>query len=168
MQINEFLNRENQKNPFVAKFIQLAGMPKWDKSFLLGKNNLKQQINSRSVSFNSTYIIPVVNENNRVVTGAIIVQVGDTTSYHLALLKDYKSHNTSQSVFMKAMMVLDAKVYGYSKFKIEDTIALSNTKEVYFSINTTSSNTIKKGLLNTDDPCDIIEIWYNPDGDHCN
>src|SRR5690606_10600419 len=49
-----------------------------------------------------------------------------------------------------------------------ETIALSNTKEVYFSINTTSSNTIKKGLLNTDDPCNIIEIWYNPDGDHCN
>lgn len=62
-------------------------------------------------------------------------------------------------------MILDAKVYGYNKFKVEDTSAINGTKEVFFSKHAGSSQTNKTSSANYDDPCDIIEIWYDPDGD---
>lgn len=166
--INKNLFDLNQKKPFVSKFIKLAGYPKWDKGFFLPKRGSNQRMQYRTTSSDSTFIIPVVSESDKAVTGAIIAKIGDTLSYHLVLLKDYQSYNNDKETFVKAMMILGAKVYGYNKFKIEDTSAVNGTKEVFFSTRGTSSNSNRTSSVNYDDPCDIIEIWYNPDGDACN
>lgn len=168
LQINKSLREQNQEKPFITKFIKLAGYPKWDKGFYLPKRRLNQRMQSRTTVSDSTYIIPVVSESDRVVTGAIIAKIGDTSSYNLVLLKDYQSYNSDKSIFIKAMMILDAKVYSYNKFRIKDTSAISNTKEVFITKGNTANTSNKTAPYN--DPCDIIEIWYNPDGDacHCN
>jgi hypothetical protein len=167
LQINKSLSELNQENPFVSKFIKLAGYPKWDKGFFLPKRGLNLNTQNGITSTDSTFIIPVVSESDRVVTGAIIANIGDIPSYHLVLLKDYQSYNTDEATFVKAMMILNAKVYGYNKFRIEDTTAIAHTKEVFFSKGNTNTSSSRTSSVN-DDPCDIIEIWYNPDGDACN
>ena len=168
LRINKSLSELNQRKPFVSKFIKLAGYPKWEKGFFLPKRGSNQRMESRTTSSDSTFIIPVVSESDISVTGAIIAKIGDTVSYHLVLLKDYQSYNSDKEIFIKAMMILDAKVYGYNKFKIDDTSAVNSTKEVFFSTGGSSSNSNTTSSFNYDDPCDIIEIWYNPDGDACN
>ena len=168
-QISEYLKKLNQKKPFVNKFIKLAGYPRWDKGFLIPKDAINQLTQPETIVADSTYIIPVVSETDRFVTGAIIASIEDSTAYRLVLLKDYQSYNDedAKAMFIKAIMVLDAKVYGYNKFKINDTIAIT-TKEVYFSQRGTSGRSGKRNALESLSPCDIIEIWYNPDGDACN
>ena len=52
----------------------------------------------------------VVSQNNKVVTGALIAKIGYTSSYNLVLLKDYKFQNNNKANFVKAMMILDAKL----------------------------------------------------------
>jgi hypothetical protein len=168
LQINKSLREQNQEKSFITKFIKLAGYPKWDKGFFLSKRRLNQRMQSRTTVSDSTYIIPVVSESDRVVTGAIIAKIGDSSTYNLVLLKDYQSYSSDKSIFIKAMMILDAKVYGYNKFKIEDTSAITNTKEVFFSKGSIATGSNKTASTSYDDPCDIIEIWYNPDGDACN
>jgi hypothetical protein len=163
------LNRElfelNQRNQFIKEFIKLAGYPRWDKGFSLTKRSSNKRVQLRSSANDSTIIIPVVSESDKAVTGAIIVRISDTTSYHLVLLNNYQSYNANKSTFIKAMMILDAKVYGYNKFKIMDTSAINNTNEIYFSPKRHSSNSNRTESVNYDDPCEIIEIWYDPDGD---
>ncbi len=66
------------------------------------------------------------------------------------------------------MMILNLKVYGYNKFIINDGSTLDGVKEVFLLNKTNSTSSKSKRSLNHDDPCDIIEIWYNPDGDACN
>lgn len=167
-QISKDLKKLNQEKPFVTKFINLAGYPRWDKGFFLPKIERNLRMQSQTTVSNSTYIIPVVSENDKFVTGAIIATIGDSSTYRLALLRDYQSYQKDKASFLKAMMILDAKVYGYNKFKIRDTIAVNNTKEVFFSQSGANSTSGRITARSNNDPCDIIEIWYNPDGDACN
>jgi hypothetical protein len=165
LQINKSLREQNQKTPFISKFTKLAGYPKWDKGFFLPKRSSNQPIRTQTTFADSTFIIPVVSENDRVVTGAIIAKIDDSSSYHLVLLKDYQSFNNEKATFIKAMMILDAKVYGYNNFTVEDTSAINGTKEVFFSKHASSFQSNRTSSGNYDDPCEIIEIWYDPDGD---
>jgi len=39
LRINKSLKEQNEKSPFISKFIKLAGYPKWDKAFFLPKKD---------------------------------------------------------------------------------------------------------------------------------
>jgi hypothetical protein len=168
LKIQKNLIELNKSKPFVDEFVRMGGYPRWDKGFYLVKNGLNQRMQSSNSVIDSTFIIPVVSQNNKVVTGALIAKIGYTSSYNLVLLKDYKSQNNNKANFVKAMMILDAKVYGYNKFGIKDSSLFSNTKEVFFKKAGTSVSSSKVTNTESDDPCDIVEIWWNPDEDACN
>ncbi len=64
------------------------------------------------------------------------------------------------------MMQLDAVVFGYNKFQLNDTTLFSTAETIILKqkvviVNTNNLNII---ALKNDNPCDIIEVWYDPDG----
>ncbi len=111
----------------------------------------------------STYLnvpqrIPVVDTGNTHVTGAIIVRQDSVPTFHLIRLADYQMHNSDRALFVQAMMILDAKVFGYNRFRINSSTALGNVKEVYFSeiVSANIQGTPYNG------PCREMEVWYVP------
>jgi hypothetical protein len=169
VRINQELLLLNNKVPFVSDFIEQAGYPRWDKSFFLPNRATTQRTNHRVNNADSTFIIPVVSQSDKYVTGALIVNISDTLSYRLALLKNYQAYNNSKVTFIQSMMILDAKVYGYGKFKVVDTSALNGIREVFLKKRGNSPSTAANRIQLTsdpyEDPCERIELWYDPDGD---
>jgi hypothetical protein len=118
-------------------------------------------------------VIPLAFDSSGV-TGALIINSGDSLQFFIILKNDYQSFGQEREEFVKAFMFLDWQTFGYSKFKINDTTLFGATKQLILKRNNALSSfqykkTGSKNFLNEDDdPCDIIEIWYNPDGDECN
>lgn len=155
----------NDVTPFTRNIINAAGIPRWDKGYKIGSNRISTSsfiATNNSTNNAAFFIIPVVDTGNSHITGAIIVRQDSTPSYHLLRLADYGVHTTDRANFIQAMMILDARVYGYNRFKINDSSALGNAKEVYFTESVVANLTGTPGE-EYNGPCREINWWYVPE-----
>jgi hypothetical protein len=162
LSIIEDLEKSEKEFEFAVNVIEAAGYPKWDKAL-----KIRNSSNTRRTTSNDTtesFIIPTIGITNQFVTGAIIVRPNETVPYHFVLLSDYAQHGLQKENFVKEMMALNFKTNGNNKYKVLNN-SINNIKEVIFKLQSNSSITSRSSDF---DPCEIIEIWYNPDGDACN
>ncbi len=124
------LQNLQKKNPFAEGVIKMAGFPKWEKTIIVkNRKSTSNSVVQNNQNLESSYIIPIVGLSETNVTGAITVEPDMPVKYHLILLNDFAQHGLSNDSFITAMMLLDSKVFGYDRFKINSN-SIQNTKEI--------------------------------------
>jgi hypothetical protein len=147
----------NSNKEFVSK-IQKFGNPIWDKVLI---QKLKKSGNSyRVYDQDSIVIIPIADEYLKIVTAMLVSTIHNGEySFQLMLLQDYESYSSNEMDFIKGFAALDHKVYSAHKdYKIDPSLIISD------EIGVLKLKPLTPAAGEDEDPCDIIEIWYNPSG----
>ena len=165
--IFSYLKNENSKKEFLTAFVKVAGYPRWDKTIIQRANYSNSLRNENLTSNDSVWIIPLVKENKSSLNGVMIAHIsGDSINCRYSLLNNYNLLKNEKKDFVLAMLKLDAKLFNHKSFKINDTTLFANAKTIVVRKREQAGNIVTRGSVQTesDDPCEIIEIWYDPDG----
>lgn len=168
--IFSYLKNENSKKEFLTAFVKIAGYPRWDKAIIQQVNH-GNSLRNESLGINdSTCIIPLVQENKSSLNGVIIAHIsGDSISCGYSLLNNYNLLKTGKKDFVLAMLKLDAKLFNHKSFKINDTTLFGNARTIVVRKREQAGNINARNSVHaeSDDPCEIIEIWYDPTAEAC-
>ncbi len=141
----ENLREKEKAVPFVDKLMNNVGFPRWDKA-LKSNNSSSNLLNSEG---DTTYVIPIVDSSNKYIVGALLIHVATVTSFEIKLLKDYLEYEQNKEDFIKAMIALDFKTFGYKYYEIKDSSLFDGHKGI--ELKAMPGNT-------GNNPCDLYEI----------
>ena len=174
--VTEIAKRNNSKE-FVSGFASKNGYPVWDKVQTvmvkrgsdITKNGQSNSL-SNSLPVDTLLYIPVVLLNANTINGYILATINDSVHLNLYRAQDYKAYPYSEtagrmtaSKYALQMMLLNKQVFGNLKYELSDTALFPNIKNRVLSF---SGSRVPGNSLY--EPCEEIEIWWNPDGDGCN
>lgn len=170
--IFEYLKSENSKKDFLSSFVKIAGYPRWDKIILKEGPEIKNVdfvANSFSQTTYTFCIVPLVTVNNTAITGVLIAEiVNGQVNCRYSLVNDYKEMGESKRKFVLSMIQFEKFVFGHTTFKIYDNSLLGTANTIVLKKGQQNRNQISNQMTNTlDDPCEIIEIWYDPTAEAC-
>jgi hypothetical protein len=148
--IFEYLKSENGTQEFLPAFVTIAGYPRWDKIIL------KDDRYS---------IIPLVSDNNTTMTGILVAEfINDQVKCHYSLLTDYRKMGEFKKEFVFGMIELENFVFGRTSFKIYDHSVLGTANTIYLK---KAQRQQSQTANSYDDPCGIVEIWFDPTEEEC-
>lgn len=154
------LKQKSRTANFQADIIKRVGYPRWDHGFR------SIAVAPGTTVSDSTYIIPMVDTDNRQVTGIMVASLNNTISYRLVLAKDYNLHSTRQAkeYHVSYMVRLNNKVFGHSRFLVNDSTIFPGVKKIFLkksrNISSAGNNATSSAVCSQ-----IVEIWHDPDGD---
>ncbi|HEX7902867.1 MAG TPA: hypothetical protein VF487_03230 [Chitinophagaceae bacterium] len=170
--IFEYLKSENSKKDFLSEFVKIAGYPRWDKIILKEGAEMHNTdfVNNKFYQETDTLcIIPLVTENNTAISGVLIAELlNGQINCHYSLVNNYNEMGELKRKFVLSMIQFEKFVFGHTTFKIYDNALLGNANTILLKKGQPKNSLTKGQMTNTlDDPCEIIEIWYDPTAEEC-
>jgi len=163
-----YLQQENDKKEFLSDFVKTAGYPRWDKTIFKKPSfieNTNLPTNTSFTSSDTLCLIPLVTENNTAITGVLVAAIQNgQVECHFALSSRYNDMGALKREFVISLIQLEKHVYGRTSFKIHDSLLLGNAHSMSLRKRQQSNGGRTETL---DDPCTIVEIWYDPTAEEC-
>lgn len=121
--ISNYLQRLNDKDPFIEKLVGGAGFPIWDKTMMVKNYKNPAQSRGRGGSGSTVFFIPFAKDNQRVVSAALRVTITPQrdTLVKVLLASKYKdTANTGMKPHHLSLLLmkLNNAVYGQNLYKI--------------------------------------------------
>lgn len=126
IRVYDYIKSLNEKIPFVNHFAENMGFPIWQKSLVIDKFNVTNNILTEGQSI---YIyVPIVIEGEKQTNGFIRAVIDDTIRLNYCLAEYYKNYEkdpidnreVSKIEYASFFMYFDYLLFGTKKFKITD------------------------------------------------
>ncbi len=176
--MDELKKRQSQNPTFIPSLVARHGYVVWDKSTIKIRTANITSGRTNETQNDTIILLPLVHPQGHTVNAYIEAHLTDTVRLNLYQSDAYTNYpygNLNSSVnnaekFALEFMLLDNKVFGYSRFRIIDTtlfrhgMTLATNCYGVFNISNVITSTERISGSAPDD-CYEVEIWYDPDGD---
>ncbi len=182
-QIMQDLKQKNTVNDLeLNKFIKKEGFALWDKCVItIKQNNYRRGLNDANLD--TVVLVPLALPETETVKSYLEVHINSNIQYELQKQSEYKNYaygqlksdNKNAERFALEFMILNSKVFKYSRFKITDkdlfktdlNTNTSNENNTFYILRIPNINSQAESFDQVND-CYEMEEWYNPNGDECN